>query len=80
MSKSILIILCSFMVGLTACQHKLPKAKGKWVDVNGQEFIPPNTTKYRDDVSTLPLDKPIEIVEKTKEKSKAKRTKKGAKK
>lgn len=43
------------MLVLTACQskYKLPMTKGEWMPVNEIGFIPPNATKYRDDVSTL---------------------------
>ncbi|OOR90563.1 hypothetical protein [Moraxella bovis] len=56
MNKFILMVFC--MVALTACQstHKLPMPKGKWTAVNTPDFIPPNTVKYRDDVSTLNQD------------------------
>lgn len=53
MNKFILIVSC--MLVLTACQskYKLPMTKGEWMPVNEIGFIPPNATKYRDDVSTL---------------------------
>lgn len=56
MNKFILMVFCT--VSLTACQstHKLPMPKGKWVAVNTPDFIPPNTVKYRDSVSTLTQD------------------------
>lgn len=55
MNKFLVLVCCLF---LTACQstYKLPMPKGKWTAVNATDFIPPNTTKYRDDVSTLTQD------------------------
>lgn len=61
MNKFLILVCCSMF--LTACQstHKLPMPKGKWSAVNNPEFIPPNTTKYRDDVKTLTQDTEAEV-------------------
>lgn len=56
MNKFLIMAFCALT--LTACQsvHKPPMPKGKWVAVNQTGFIPPNITKYRDDISTLTQD------------------------
>lgn len=51
------IIFSFVFITLVGCaSHKPPMPKGAWVAVNQTGFIPPNTTKYRDDVSTLTQD------------------------
>lgn len=56
MPKILILLSCVGLV-LTGCQsHKLPQAKGKWTPVNAVDFIPPNVTKYSDNVKTLAQD------------------------
>lgn len=54
-SKCLIIVACA--LALVACQsHQLPKAKGKWVAVNADGFIPQTVTKYSDSTTTLTQD------------------------
>lgn len=51
-TKSLIVFVCAST--LIACQtHQLPKAKGKWTEVNSVGFIPHNVTKYSDNPATL---------------------------
>lgn len=50
--KFVGLLLCTG--ALVACQsNKLPMPKGRWMAVNTVGFIPPNITKYSDEVKTL---------------------------
>ena len=60
--KFVGLLLCTG--ALVACQsNKLPMPKGRWTAVNTAGFIPPNTTKYSDEVKTLAQHTDISDVE-----------------